>query len=143
MKRSLFTTVLIVFLFLGFGFVPNPSDGAGFGKIINKVMKKTAQKQSKKSLMDRRVLQKESNSDTLMMGTAAAAPHGLKKIFQCNNSDRYARSSANVNVRGSGSLNGTKLGTLKKGTRFCVRRRNGDYFATQYGWVSGRYLIAE
>ena len=54
-------------------------------------------------------------------GLLWGSPHGLKHLFQCNDSDRFARASTRVNVRETGSLKGTRIGTLDKGRRAWIK----------------------
>jgi hypothetical protein len=143
--KSVKKTLCFVFLclFLGCHGLPVKESWAS-GKILKHILKKS-KKQGIKSTEEvlKKLEQARTRNRDIKNGLLLGSPHGLKHLFQCNNSDRFARASTRVNVRETGSLKGTRIGTLDKGRRVCVRQRNNDYFYTQYGWVSGRYLIAE
>ncbi len=135
---------VLLCLFLGCHGLPVEESSASgiFLKHIIKKSKKTGNFKRTEEVR-KRLEQARTRNRNIKNGLLLGSPHGLKRLFQCNNSDRFARASTRVNVRETGSLKGTRIGTLDKGRRVCVRQRNNDYFYTQYGWVSGRYLIAE
>lgn len=95
--------------------------------------KKVSEKLMKKNL-------KKGSGDGLSAGVVSSSTL-TRELFRCDRFDRGAIASENLNIRKEANLKSPRLGVIKKGTRVCVRKRSGDYRFTQFGWVSGRYLI--